>query len=154
MAHAMSCIRTGGLAAALAGMAGIVGAQQPVILQGLECRGDEPGWRLDANRTSAVYSTPGPKGKREVVFRGSVQALSTVAPAAVVWRGDSTHLPRETLVVTLREEACPSAAADFPAPTHRAVLSLRAGEALTGCCAVRMGSTPVPVTGATIRRTP
>jgi hypothetical protein len=58
---------------------------------------------------------------------------------ALVWRGDSTHLPRETLVIALREEACRSTMADGPALGWRAILSLRPGEALSGCCTVQAG---------------
>ena len=114
-------------------------AQQPIVVQALDCRGDEPGWRLDATRTAATHTTLSAKGKREVVFRGSLQVLSFLTPPAVVWRGDSTHLPRETLVATVREESCKSTMADGPPSTHRAVLSVRPGEAVTGCCVVRAG---------------
>ncbi|MEO8754107.1 MAG: hypothetical protein ABI624_15670 [Casimicrobiaceae bacterium] len=104
----------------------------PVVVQGFECRSDDPGWRLDANRTSAQFDLTTSKGRREVVFRGALQPL-TQTPQLVVWRGDSTHLPRETLVVTVREEACRGTA------THRAVLSVKAGEAMMGCCTMRAG---------------
>ena len=127
------------LAAAAFAAAAFAHAQQPVVVQALECRGDEPSWRLDAGRTSAVYSSLTARGKREVVFRGSVQTLGFLAPPVTVWRGDTTHLPRETLVATVREEACRSTMADGPPATHRAVLSVKAGEAVTGCCIVRAG---------------
>jgi hypothetical protein len=105
---------------------------QPVVVQGLDCRGDEAGgWRLDAGRQTAQLTTQTPR-RREIVFRGSLQALGFVTPATVVWRGDSTHLPRETLVLTAREEACSGG-------TYRAVMSIRPGEAANGCCAVRAG---------------
>ena len=130
--------------AGLAAAASLAAAQPATVVQGMECRGDEPAWRLDAKTTSAVYSSIGPRGKREVVFRGSLQSISFLTPPVVVWRGDSTHLPRETLVVSLREEACPSTMADAPAQTHRAILSLRPGEALTGCCTLRVGAPPAP----------
>jgi hypothetical protein len=128
-----------GLAIAAAALAAAAAAQQPVVVQTLECRGEEPGWKLDANRTSALYSASGAKGKREVVFRGSLQALSYLTPPLIVWRGDSTHLPRETLVVTLREEACRVIAPDGPPATHRAIVSVRTGEAASGCCSLRAG---------------
>jgi hypothetical protein len=109
--------------------------QQPIVVQGLDCRGDDPSWRLDANRASAVFTAQAPR-KREVVFRGSLQTLASVAPPTVVWRGDTTHLPRETLILTAREEACTSPAG---AGNHRAIMSIRAGEAVTGCCLARAG---------------
>jgi len=137
MGRGLQGVWGGVLVGAMATLVPVAQAQQDVVVQALECRGDEPSWRFDANRTSALYGTPGAKGMREVVFRGSVQTLSFLTPAAIVWRGDSTHLPRETLVATLREEACRSTMADGPAATHRAVLSVRAGEAAAGCCIVR-----------------
>jgi hypothetical protein len=105
--------------------------KQPIVLQGLDCRGVEAPWRLDASRTSAVFSTTTPR-KREVVFRGGMQA---VGPSSIVWRGDSTHLPKETAVLTAHEQAC-SAPGEG---THRAVLSIRLNEALAGCCVIRAG---------------
>jgi hypothetical protein len=126
-------VRNGGIAVAAAVLAAVALAQQVAIVQGFECRSDEPGFRLDANRVSAQFELTTAKGKREVVFRGALQPLASAAPQLIVWRGDSTHLPRETLVVTLREEACRAAA------THRAVLSVRTGEAMMGCCTLRTG---------------
>jgi uncharacterized membrane protein len=130
--------------AALAAAASVAAAQAPMVVQEFQCRGEEPFWGLAGTRVSAVYSTPGPKGKREVVFRGALQTLSFLAPPVLVWRGDSTHLPKDTLVVTLREEACRSTMADGPPLTHRAILSLKSGEAVTGCCSIRMGPPPAP----------
>lgn len=130
-------IRRFALAAALAACAVPLHAQQAIVVQSLTCVGEEPFWRLDANRSTGTYSALAAKGKREVVFRGSLQSLAFLSPPVMVWRGDSTHLPRETLVASLREEACRSTMADGPPRTHRAILSLRAGEAVTGCCTVR-----------------
>jgi hypothetical protein len=76
-----------------AGASLAVGAQ-PLVVQGLDCRGDDSAWRVDATRTNAQISTTVPR-KREVVFRGSLQSL----PGTVVWRGDTTHLPRDTVVL-------------------------------------------------------
>ncbi|MCC7327132.1 MAG: hypothetical protein IT521_10050 [Burkholderiales bacterium] len=117
-------------------------AQSPLTVQRFECLGEEPSWRLDVSGVTATYTTLGAKGKRVVVFRGSLQAMSFLTPAVYVWRGDTTQLPRETLVVSLREEACRSTMADTPPLTHRAILSLKAGEALTGCCTLRMRTSP------------
>lgn len=131
MSWVMRYVRDGGFAVGAAVLTTLAAAQQVAIVQGFECRGDDPTFRLDANRTSAQFDWATAKGKREVVFRGALQPLAP--PQMVVWRGDSTHLPRETLVVTLREEACQGTA------THRAVLSVKAGEAMLGCCTVRTG---------------
>jgi len=112
---------------------------QPVVVQGLDCRGEESGgWRLEANRTSAQLTTQSPR-KREIVFRGSMQLLGFTTPPTVVWRGDSTHLPRETLVLTAREDACGPNPAAAGSPGYRAVVSIRPNEAASGCCAVRAG---------------
>ena len=132
----MNATRPALLVAALSAAAGALAAPaQPIVVQAVECRSDDASWRLDASRATAQFTAVAPK-KREVVFRGMLQTLS---PAALVWRGDSTHLPRETLVLTAREEACKPAAPDATPLTHRAVLSIRAGEAMSGCCVVRAG---------------
>ena len=112
-------------------------AAQPIVVQGLDCRGDEGGWRIDASRTAAHYSTTTPR-KRDVVFRGGLQVLPGTPPF-VVWRGDTTHLPRETAVLAAREETCRMAMPGIPVGTHRALLSIRPGEAMTGCCVARAG---------------
>ncbi len=110
---------------------------QPIVVQGLDCRGDDATWRLDATTATAHYAASAPR-KRDVVFRGGLQTLAG-PPATVVWRGDTTHLPRETVVLAAREEACRLALPGLPAGTHQALLSIRAGEAATGCCVVRAG---------------
>lgn len=121
----------------LALAAGSVAVAQPLVVQGLDCRGDDATWRIDATRTTAQYATTVPR-KREVVFRGGLQALPA-SPAMLVWRGDTTHLPRETLVLAVRESACRIAMPGIPGGTHTALLSIRGGEAATGCCMVRAG---------------
>jgi hypothetical protein len=133
MSWVTRCLRGGGFAAGVAVLATAAVAQQVAVVQGFECGSDDPSFRLDANRVSAQFDLTTAKGKREVVFRGALQPLASAPPQLIVWRGDSTHLPRETLVVTLREEACRNSA------THRAVLSVKAGEAMMGCCTVRTG---------------
>ena len=112
--------------------------QQGIVLQGIDCRGDDPAWRLDAARTTASFTATVPR-KREVVFRGSLQAIASPTAPILVWRGDTTHLPRETVVLTAREAACKTPGPDAAAGTHRAVLSVRVGEAVMGCCVLRVG---------------
>jgi uncharacterized membrane protein len=138
-------------AALAAGAASLALAQAPLVLQDFQCRGEEPFWGLAGTRVTAVYSTPGPKGKRAVVFRGAPQTLPPLAPRVIVWRGESTHLPKDTLVVTLHEESCRSTMADGAPLTHRAILSLRGADALTGCCSLRMAAATPP---APAKRTP
>ena len=123
------------LCAALPAMAT---AQQTPVLQGFDCHGDDPAWRLDANRQSAVYRTTTARGKREVVFRGTMQTVDRAPSPTIVWRGDSTHLPRETLVVSLREEACRAAGAKTAAPVFSAIVSVKPTETYAGCCTIRM----------------
>ncbi len=130
------------LAAAALAAAGAAFAQVPPPAPEIQCRGEEPFWGLAGTRTSAVYSTPGPKGRREVVFRGALFTVTGATAPTLVWRGESTHLPKDTLVLNLREETCRSTMADGPAFTHRAVLSLRGGEALAGCCTLKLGAAP------------
>ena len=122
------------LAATLLAAGSLAAGAQPLVVQGLDCRGDDSAWRIDATRTAAQFSTTVPR-KREVVFRGALQSL----PGTVVWRGDTTHLPRETAVIAAREEACRMAVPGIPMGTHKALLSIRPGEAATGCCTVRAG---------------
>ena len=117
-------------------------AAQPLVVHEFQCRGEEPFWGLAGTRVSAALSTPAPKGKREVVFRGALQSVAASAPGTVVWRGESTHLPKDTLVVVLHEEACRSTMADGAPLTHRAILSLRGNDALTGCCSLKLGPLP------------
>lgn len=125
-----------GFGALFLAVAAPVAPAQPLVTQGLECRGDDATWRVDAGRAAAQYSATAPR-KRDVVFRGGLQAVPTTPPM-LVWRGDTTHLPRETLVLSLREGACRAGDPATPG-THVALLSIRPGEAVTGCCTVRAG---------------
>ncbi len=117
--------------------ASLAASAQPLVVQGLDCRGDDSAWRVDASRSAAQYSTTVPR-KRELMFRGALQQLPGT-PGVLVWRGDTTHLPRETVVLAAREDACRMALPGIPTGTHKALLSIRAGEAATGCCTVRVG---------------
>ncbi len=136
------------LGALLAAVVPLAAAQAPPPIPGVVCRGEEPFWSLDAGRATAVYTELAARGRREVVFRGSLQTLSYLSPPVIVWRGDSTHLPRETLVATVREEACKSTMADTPAFAYSVVVSLRSSVVRSGCCSLRTGSEPKPRAGA------
>ena len=114
-------------------------APQAVIPQQVSCVGEEPFWGFDANRTTGDLHRPGGKARQTVEFRGELLAIPFLAPKALVWRGNSTRLPAETLVATLREESCSSTMKEGPPREWRAILSTRPGEALTGCCTVRSG---------------
>lgn len=111
----------------------------PVIPQQIACRGEEPFWSLDANRTTGVMKSLGGKTRQVVEYRGELLAISFLAPKAIVWRGSSTHLPSQTVVATLREESCASTMKEGPAQSWRAILTSRPGEAITGCCTVTSG---------------
>jgi uncharacterized membrane protein len=113
---------------------------QPIVPQQIACRGEEPFWHLQANRSTGVLENLGGSKARQVVeFRGELLPLSHLSPKALVWRGASTHLPSQTVVATLREEACASTMKDGPALAWRAILTSRAGEAIAGCCSVKSG---------------
>jgi len=114
-------------------------APQVAVPQQISCIGEEPFWRLDANRTTGNLQRLGGKARRAVELRGELAAISFLAPRALVWRGNSTRLPGETIVATLREEACSSTMKDGPPQAWRAILSTRPGEAITGCCTVKNG---------------
>lgn len=111
----------------------------PVIPQQVTCRGEEPFWNLEANRTTGVMQSLGGKARQVVEFRGELIAISFVKPQAIVWRGNSTHLPNQTIVATLREESCASTMKEGPPQSWRAILTSRPGEAITGCCSVKSG---------------
>jgi uncharacterized membrane protein len=127
------------LAAAAAFAQAPAPAAPPVIPQQVSCVGEEPFWAFDANRTTGDLHRPGGKARQTVEFRGELLAIPFLAPKALVWRGNSTRLPAETLVATLREESCSSTMKEGPPREWRAILSTRPGEALTGCCTVRSG---------------
>jgi len=131
------------IAAALAATAALAQAPAPpaqaAIPQQITCIGEEPFWRLDANRTTGNLQRIGGKSRQAVELRGEMQAIPFLAPKALVWRGGSTRLPSETVVATLREEACSSTMKDGPPQAWRAILSTRPGEAMTGCCTVKSG---------------
>ncbi|MEO8486134.1 MAG: hypothetical protein ABI585_07315 [Betaproteobacteria bacterium] len=112
---------------------------QVAIPQQLSCHGVEPFWQLDANRATGMLQRTGGKARQVVEFRGELQPFPSVAPAALVWRGASTHLPNDTIVAMLRQEACKATSGDTPPQGWRAIVSIRAGETLAGCCTVREG---------------
>ena len=111
----------------------------PVVAQQVNCRGEEPFWQLDANRTTGVLQRTGGKARQVIEFRGELAPLASVAPTSLVWRGSSTHLPNDTLVAVLREESCKPAPAGASPLAWRAIVSVRAGESLAGCCTVKRG---------------
>jgi hypothetical protein len=109
---------------------------QVAVPQQIACRGDQPYWQLDAGRASGVLKRAGGKAKQQLELRGEL-TLVDGQPSALVWRGNSTHLPAEVIVATARELACkPGADA---ASGWQAIVSVRAGESLAGCCVVRRG---------------
>src|SRR5690348_15227936 len=81
-------------------------APQPAVPQQLACRGEAPFWQLDAGRTTGTLKRDGGKAKQQLELRGELTPVEGVAPPALVWRGGSTHLPAEVIVVAAREIAC------------------------------------------------
>lgn len=110
---------------------------QVAVPQQIACRGDQPSWQLEAGRTSGVLKRAGGKAKQQLELRGELTWLDGLAPTALIWRGSSTHLPSEVIVATARELAC-KPGADV-ASGWQAVVSVRAGDVLAGCCVVRRG---------------
>jgi hypothetical protein len=124
------------LLVAVAAATAFAQAPQVAVPQQLACRGDAPYWQLDAGRLSGTLKRDGGKSKQQLELRGELSPVEGVAPAALIWRGSSTHLPAEVVVVAAREIAC---AAGDKASGWQAIASLRTGETLTGCCTVRRG---------------
>lgn len=112
-------------------------AQSPQvpIPQQLACRGEAPFWQLEAGRATGTLKRDGGKAKQQLELRGELTPIPGVAPPAIVWRGNSTHLPADVVVVTARELACSS----DKAAGWQAIVSLRTGETLAGCCTVKRG---------------
>lgn len=127
-------------AAAAAPVAFAEAPSQPIVPQQFSCRGEEPFWNLKANRaTGVMQSLAAGKARQVVEFRGELFTLSFLDPQAVVWRGQSTHLPSQTVVATLRKETCASTMKEGPPLAWRVILTSRPGEAITGCCSVESG---------------
>jgi uncharacterized membrane protein len=98
--------------------------------QTFNCRGEEPFWHVELTGSSAKLSQPGSAAQ---TFKGEMKNLSYLKPPWIVWRGTAGGLT-EPLVLVMRQEQCHSTMADGPAMPYRAILSLRPGEAATGCC--------------------
>jgi hypothetical protein len=124
------------LLAAFAASPAVAQAPQVAIPLEIACRGDAPYWQLDAGRSAGTLKRTGGKAKQQLELRGELTTVDGVAPPALVWRGSSTHLPAEVVVLTARELAC---TAGDKAAGWQAIASLRTGETLPGCCAVRRG---------------
>ena len=122
---------------AVSGAAPAQAPAQVAVPQQVVCRGEQPYWQLDATRTTGVLRRAGGRAKQQLDLRGELWAFEDFAPKALVWRGSSTHLPAEVVVMTARELAC-RPGADV-ASGWQAIVSVRAGEALAGCCVVRRG---------------
>ena len=126
------------LALALPGGAALAQATaQVAVPQQIACRGEQPYWQLDAGRATGTLKRTGGRSKQQLELRGELSLLEDFAPKALVWRGSSTQLPAEVVVLTARELAC-RPGADV-ASGWQAIVSLRTGEALPGCCVVRRG---------------
>jgi hypothetical protein len=110
---------------------------QVAVPQQVVCRGERPYWQLDVTRQTGVLRRAGGKVRQRLDLRGELSAFEDFSPKALVWRGSSTHLPAEVVVMTARELAC-TPGGDV-ASGWQAIVSPRAGEALAGCCVVRRG---------------
>ena len=89
---------------------------------------------------------------QQLELRGELTPVDGIAPPALIWRGNSTHLPAEVVVVAAREIAC----SGDKAAGWQAIMSLRTGETLSGCCSVRRGydasKAPLAAAGKSRRR--
>jgi len=101
-------MRPSALALLAAFAASPAAAQAPQVAIPLEiaCRGDAPYWQLDAGRATGTLKRAGGQAKQQLELRGELSSIDGVAPPALVWRGSSTHLPAEVVVVAAREIAC------------------------------------------------
>lgn len=130
------------LVVALVGPSALAAAKAVPV--GLSCRGEEPFWRLEANRSNALLTR---LGASEQVLKGELDDLGWLPPGWLVWR--STQAGQTPLVITLRAETCRSTMADEAPPgTHRAILVAGGDAAVTGCCTVTSALDPLiaPVT--------
>lgn len=103
------------------------------------CSGNEPFWRIEMNRASAVLTRPGADEIEDHAFAGHLETFGFLDPPWRVWRGRNAG---GELVVVAREETCQDTMADEAVFDHRAVVSFPEGRAATGCCRAVAGLSP------------
>ncbi|MFW5680578.1 MAG: hypothetical protein ACOC3D_09955 [Pseudomonadota bacterium] len=103
--------------------------EAPLVLQQLACRGADPAWTLEANRTTALV-TRGEDGRDEAIHRGALVGLDDLDPPWASFRG-SANEAGDVLVLTVRAEACERDGERFD---HRALVSFPDGTVASGCC--------------------
>lgn len=99
----------------------------------LDCRGEEPFWRVRATREGAQVERLADVGRPRQVFAGTLTAFTFLEPTWLAWRGSA---PEAGGVFTLvaRREPCRSTMADGPPLAWRAVVTFATGESAVGCC--------------------
>ena len=111
---------------------------QPVVPQQVACRGDDPFWHLDAGRTTGVLEARRRPG--EAAARAARRA-----PVARACLAERAGVARNVDAPPVRGRRRDHARAGVQAGRRRtasgwqAIVSLRPGETLAGCCVVRRG---------------
>ena len=130
--------RTLSLLIGLLALSGALPAAEPPASRQLQCSGNEPFWRFEANGAAGRLIRPAEQGTGERTFQGSLSRVGYLQPPWIVWRGVETKEPVAVLVASLREESCQDSMSGAPFD-HLVVLSLAGEKPLTGCCrAVRV----------------
>jgi heat shock protein HslJ len=116
----------------LLGLCGGVALAQSAA--GYICQGNEPSWQLLVSPMRARLQHLSDTGDTLQRFSGAQQSLAVGGGPILAWRGAPPTQPAAVLAVVLRPEACTDTMADGTAFSHRAVVSVPGGAALTGCC--------------------
>lgn len=126
------------LVAVVALVAGLAPARaDDLVLQHLDCRGNEPFWRVEANPTGAQSSRL-VAAIEQRLYAGRLDRFDYLDPPWAVFRGDDVD-GGGTLVLTARAERCLDTMADLPAFPWRAVAAFPDGVVATGCCTATFG---------------
>lgn len=98
------------------------------------CRGNEPGWRLDIDGETAVWTALSYEGTVTTELQGDYHKQQ-FRPLVFHWRGREVDAGQETrdLVAFISPAQCSDTMADRQYP-YRALLSSADGNILNGCC--------------------
>lgn len=99
----------------------------------LDCRGEEPFWRVRATREGAQVDRLADVGRPQQVFAGTLTTFSFLDPTWLAWRGSAPEAGG-VLSLVARREPCPSTMADGPPLAWRAVVTFPTGDSAVGCC--------------------
>ncbi len=107
----------------------------------LDCRGEEPFWRVRIKPDGATMERLSDVGRPAQVFAGALTAFGFLQPPWLAWRGAAPEAGG-VLTVVARQEPCHSTMADGPPVEFRAVVTFPTGESAVGCCAATRVSSP------------